>query len=65
MQPETASPMITAAATALIAIATITNVLNVFVFGLTHSVEREVLDELVVFCTSVVELIVLWTSGSE
>ena len=62
MQPETASPMITAAATALIAIATITNVLNVFVFGLTHSVE--VLDELVVFCTSVVELIVLWTIGT-
>ena len=53
--------MITASATALIAIATITNVLNVFVFGPTHSVE--VLDELVAFCASAVELIVLGTIG--
>ena len=49
--------MITAAVTPLTAIATTTNVLNVFVFGLTHSVE--VLDELVAFCTSTVETIVV------
>ena len=42
--------MITAAVTPPIAIVTSTNVLNVFVFGLAHSVE--VLDELVAFCTS-------------
>jgi len=49
--------MTTAAATPPIAISTITNVLNVFVFGLIHSVE--VLDELVAFGTSAVETVVL------
>ena len=42
--------MVTEAITPLIAIITITNVPNVFVFGLTHSVEF--LDEMVAFCTS-------------
>ena len=49
--------MTTAAVTPPIAINKITNVLNVFVFGLIHSVE--ILDELVAFCTSAVEKIVL------
>ena len=59
--------VITAAVRTLIAIATMTNVLKVFVFGVTHSVGG--LDELVAFCTSgiettiVVELIVLGTIG--
>ena len=59
--------MITAAVTPPIAIATSTNVLNVFLFGLAHLVEvldelvahlLEVVGEMVAFCATVEEAIV-------
>lgn len=55
MQQETISPVATTTTPALTAIATITNVENLFVFVLLESLTREVLDVPVTFCATSIE----------